>query len=86
MAATLAIAVIGAAWAPAAVGAIGASEPHRVARTAYVVRAGDTLWSIAEHLAPGQDPRPVVDAIASVNRVDAGGLIPGQTLLIPSNA
>ncbi len=84
---TLAIAIVGAAWAPAALGAVGAtSEPRRVSSHAYVVRAGDTLWSIAERLAPGEDPRPVVDAIASVNVVDAGRLIPGQTLLIPSDA
>lgn len=84
---TLSIAVLGAAWAPAALGAIGTtSEPQRVARTAYLVRSGDTLWSIAERLAPGADPRPVVDAIAAANGVDAGGLVPGQMLLIPSNA
>jgi hypothetical protein len=33
----------------------------------YVVRAGDTLWSIAAQLAPGADPRPVVDALRAAN-------------------
>jgi hypothetical protein len=30
------------------------------------------------------DPRIVVDAICSANRVDPGGLVPGQQLSIPS--
>jgi LysM repeat protein len=50
-----------------------------------VVREGDTLWSIAETLAPGQDPRPVVDRLASVNGLDPALLVPGQTLVVPSS-
>ena len=65
-----------------AVGVGGASE-SRASRT-YVVRAGDTLWSIASSFAPGTDPRVVVDAIASANDVDPGALVPGQQLSIPS--
>jgi nucleoid-associated protein YgaU len=53
------------------------------ASSTYVVQAGDTLWSIAVRQAPGRDPRIVVDAIARANRVDAGGLVPGQQLLLP---
>src|SRR5438105_2391108 len=38
-------------------------SPHtHVARV--VVRHGDTLWSIAERLAPSADPRPMVEALA----------------------
>jgi LysM repeat protein len=50
----------------------------------YVVQSGDTLWSIAVSRAPGADPRPVVQAIADANQVDAGSLVPGQVLLIPA--
>jgi LysM domain len=50
----------------------------------YVVQRGDTLWSIAVSRAPGSDPRPVVQAIADANRVDAGSLVPGQVLVIPA--
>jgi LysM repeat protein len=53
---------------------------HRV-----VVRPGDTLWAIAERVAPGQDPRPVVDAMVAVNNMDPGALVPGQTLLVPAS-
>jgi nucleoid-associated protein YgaU len=54
-------------------------------RTAtYVVRPGDTLWSIAVRVSPGSDPRGVVDQIARANHVDATGLVPGQELLLPA--
>ena len=33
----------------------------------YVVRSGDTLWSIAAAIAPNSDPRPVVDALRDAN-------------------
>jgi Tfp pilus assembly protein FimV len=65
-----------------AVGVAGPTEAERP-RT-YVVRPGDTLWSIARRSAPSADPRLVVDAIASVNEVDPGALVPGQQLQLPS--
>jgi Tfp pilus assembly protein FimV len=45
----------------------------------YVVEPGDSLWSIAEVLAPGEDPRPVVDALAEARR--GAPLIPGETII-----
>ncbi len=57
-------------------------EP-RPARQVYVVQAGDTVWSIATRFASGADPRPLVDAIGRRNRVNAGAIVPGQTLVIP---
>jgi nucleoid-associated protein YgaU len=74
-------ATIAVAWAgPLAAGSDGLQP---VAARGYVVRGGDTLWAIAERIAPGSDPRGVVDAIAEANAVDAGALVPGQTLVIP---
>jgi Tfp pilus assembly protein FimV len=51
-------------------------EPVRVsdepvAGQRYVVQPGDTLWSIAAAIAPGSDPRPVVDALRAANGDDA---------------
>jgi Tfp pilus assembly protein FimV len=43
----------------------GGSRP--VAGQVYVVQPGDTLWSIAERIAPDRDPRPVVDALRRAN-------------------
>ena len=68
--------------------AASASDPFQgeerlVARYRYVVKSGDTLWAIAEHQARGDDPRPLVDAIAETNDLDAAGIVPGQTLIVP---
>lgn len=51
--------------------------------TQTVVVPGDTLWSIAEELAPDHDPREVVAAIREVNDL-SGGLVAGQQLLLPA--
>jgi nucleoid-associated protein YgaU len=79
-----AVAVAGGLWAgplahPGRAGGVSPVASHR-----YVVRQGDTLWAIALRLAPGRDPRPLVDAISAANGVDAGALVPGRTLVIPT--
>ena len=58
-----------------------ASSSSASAPVHYIVEPGDSLWSIAEELAPGEDPRPVVDALAEA-RGDAP-LIPGETIVWP---
>ena len=83
---TVSLALVAAAWAGPAVRALGSPETparvSRVSRTSYVVRQGDTLWSIAKRLSPGSDPRQVVDLLSATNGVDAGRLVPGQTLVV----
>lgn len=49
--------------------------------TAY---AGDTLWSIAERVAPNADPRDVVAEIKRLNALSSSQLTPGQELAIPA--
>jgi hypothetical protein len=48
------------------------------------VSPGDSLWSIAEEVAPGADPRDVIDAITRLNALDSVELIAGQSLAIPA--
>jgi hypothetical protein len=44
------------------------------------------MWRIAQRVAgPTADPRPLVDAIATLNGSD-GTLVPGRILLIPRPA
>ena len=43
-----------------------------------VVRPGDSLWSVAERLAPDSDPRPVVDALSEARHGTV--LTPGETI------
>ena len=55
-----------------------AAVPGASQAPVYVVRAGDTLWSIARAVRPGADPRPIVDALSA--RVPGGVLQPGERL------
>jgi LysM repeat protein len=52
--------------------------------TTFTVAAGDSLWSIAEDVAPGADPRDVVDAIVRLNALDGVTVSAGQRLAIPA--
>ena len=63
----------GAAAGPGMIQA-GASE--------YVVRGGDTLWSIAARLEPGRDPRPLVDQMD--REVGGASLYPGEVIPVPA--
>ena len=47
------------------------------------VMPGDTLWSIAESVAPQADPRDVVDAIMRLNALPSGSLDAGETIALP---
>jgi hypothetical protein len=83
LARTLAIVLVVAVFLLVAPGLARGDGPGRPApRVTYVVEPGDTLWSIARRVAPGQDPRPVVDGLIEANDV-RGGLQAGQELSIP---
>lgn len=43
-----------------------------------VVRPGDSLWTVAQRLAPGDDPRPIVDALSEARHGTV--LTPGETI------
>jgi hypothetical protein len=47
----------------------------------YVVQPGDTWWDLAASVAPGEDPRPVVDALIEAN--GGAALQVGQRILLP---
>jgi LysM repeat protein len=49
-----------------------------------VVEEGDSLWRIARRVAPGSDPRDVVESIRSLNGLRTNMIQPGQVLLVPS--
>jgi LysM domain len=74
--------------APSLVHGLGPSPQVHVAyakRTtySYTVKRGDTLWSIARRLAPGRDPRPVIDRLIADNHL-SGSLQAGQSLDLPA--
>ena len=48
-----------------------------------VVKAGDTLWSIATREMPGRDPREAVVALREANGIIGGEIVAGQRLHLP---
>lgn len=84
-----ALALVGVWYGAGALVAAGGTSPlarlqgaRKVAGGyAYVVRPGDTLWSIATRLDPSGDPRPLVDHLAGERH--GAALQPGEVLLVP---
>lgn len=60
-----------------------ATTPAAPEPVAVVVEPGETLWSLARRVAPGQDPRPVVEQLRRLNGMEGAGLAAGQRLLLP---
>lgn len=67
-------------------GALASGEGGAPAGTfdTITVMAGESLWSIAQDVAPQADPRDVVDALVRLNALGSGQLDAGQTLAIPA--
>ena len=61
-------------------GVAGGRRP--AAAESWVVRRGDTLWSIATAIAPGRDARPIVDRLAA--ELGSSTLYPGEVVAIPA--
>jgi len=48
----------------------------------YVVKAGDTLWTVAEHAYAG-DPREGVWKLEQRNHLGSATIVPGEKLVLP---
>ncbi|MCX7521314.1 LysM peptidoglycan-binding domain-containing protein [Microbacterium sp. STN6] len=60
--------------------AAGGSQAHFTYAT---VQNGDSLWNIAERIAPSSDPREVIADIVSLNQLSSTVVSPGQRIAIP---
>lgn len=49
-----------------------------------VVQQGESLWSIAQDIAPSTDPREVILRIREMNNLGTDHVYPGQSLHVPS--
>jgi LysM repeat protein len=47
------------------------------------VQQGETLWTVAQRIAPGNDPREVIAQIRRINHLESSSLRVGQQLLLP---
>ena len=77
---------IGIAFAAISSGSAVASGEDVATATfeTVTVMPGDTLWSIAEGIAPESDPRDVIGEITRLNMLQGGALQIGQELAIPA--
>jgi len=81
--AVLAIAVVTLVGVAGRVGSLDGSAPLPASAPSQVVVApGETLWSIAERVAPQRDPRTVVAQIRRLNGMPSADVRAGQTLLL----
>jgi hypothetical protein len=63
---------------PAAIGGSGTSFSY------VTVGAGESLWSVAERIAPTADPREVITDLQTLNGLDSSAVSAGQSLAVPS--
>ena len=61
-----------------------AAELSLTPTVTVTVQPGESLWAIAEAVAPERDPRDVVADIVQLNNLDAARVRPGQTLFVPA--
>lgn len=70
-------------------GVAAAEDISRVSATAafdYVtIEAGQSLWQLAESVAPHQDPRDVIADIVNLNQLASEAVQPGQRLALPAD-
>ena len=49
------------------------------------IEAGQSLWQLAETIAPSQDPRDVIADIVNLNQLASEAVQPGQRLALPAD-
>lgn len=62
----------------------GVDGPSPASFETVVVGAGDSLWGIAEQIAPSEDPRDVILEIMRINGLADAVVQPGQRLALPA--
>lgn len=75
---------VGAAGAAAGTSASGTAPFQTTSFTYVTVDPGESLWQLAETIAPTADPRDVVADILTLNNLSSGDVQAGQRLAIPA--
>jgi hypothetical protein len=76
-AALASVALLGGGAAIAGADSSGASFEY------VTVTGGQSLWSIAETIAPASDPREVIAEIINLNQLTSSSVQPGQRIAVP---
>lgn len=64
-------------------GAVATQDTSSSAFTWVTVQGGQSLWDLADEIAPASDPREFAAEVASLNQLDSAVIQPGQRLAIP---
>ena len=64
--------------------AVATAETSTTSFSYVTVESGQSLWNLAQALAPTADPRDVIAEIVSLNQIQ-GDIQPGQRLAIPAS-
>lgn len=65
-------------------GAAVASKDASATAFEYVtVSSGQSLWDLAEEIAPSADPRDVIASVVDLNRLPSSDVAAGQQLAVP---
>lgn len=62
------------------------SEGQRAPVQTVTVQPGESLWSVAQRIAPDNDPRDVVAQIRRLNDLESSSLQVGQLLVLPTRS
>ncbi len=65
-------------------GATASLDASNVAFEYVTVATGESLWQVAESLAPAADPRDVIAEIIQLNALESADVYAGQELAIPA--
>jgi LysM repeat protein len=63
--------------------AIATSTNAGPATATVVVQPGESLWSIAQTIAPDQDPRATINDIKDLNGMNTAVVAVGQSIVVP---
>lgn len=64
-------------------GAIAGIQSSSASFRHVTVQPGDSLWSIAQRVAPHDDPRDVIAAFVDLNGLSSGMVMAGEQLAVP---
>jgi hypothetical protein len=60
-----------------------ADRHHKATQHTLIVQPGESLWAVANRIAPHSDPRAVIADIESLNHLPGPAVEPGQQLVVP---
>lgn len=79
------VAVLGVAALSAGGSAVATGSSVTTEFDYLTVQSGQSLWSIAESIAPQSDPRDVIAEIRSLNQLSTSSVQPGQRIAVPAD-